>query len=66
MSDDVNPEGYMFNVEKPKTYTNYIGFTLTMSFFAAIAGVTGHELIHHRESVNKFLGTWSFAKIMSS
>jgi len=66
MSDDVNPEGWMFNVEKPKTYTDYIGFALTMSFFAAITAVTGHELIHHRESFNKALGTWSFAKIMSS
>jgi len=56
----------MFNVAKPTTYSDYFGFALTIAFFAAINTVTGHELIHHKEGYNKFLGMFAFAKIMSS
>lgn len=64
MSDKINPTGYWFSFPRPETYTDYFGFTLLMSFFAALNAVVGHELIHHRETHNKVFGGWSAAKLM--
>lgn len=65
MSDDYNPKGYFFNIEKPQTYSDYFGFTLLLAFFGALNAVVGHELIHHKESHNKFLGTYACSRLMS-
>ena len=37
-----------------------------MAFFAALNAVVGHELIHHKETHNKVLGTWAATKLMYS
>ena len=49
---------------RPQTYCDYFGFTLLLSFFAALNAVAGHELIHHRETHNKIIGGWTSAKLM--
>jgi len=66
MSDDINPKGYLFNMKKPETNSDYFGFVLVIAFFSAVAGVSGHELLHHKELHNKIIGTWPFTRIMCS
>jgi len=66
MSDEVNPKGFWFSLEKPQTRCDYIGFVLITSFFAAVSIVTGHELFHHREMHNKVIGTLPACKLMYS
>lgn len=66
MSDQVNPQGWFFSVPKPQNWIDYFGFTFLFSFFGAINAVVGHELIHHKETYNKVIGTWSSTKFMYS
>ena len=66
MSDDINPKGFWFSVQKPQTYSDYFGFVLITAFFGALNNVVGHELIHHRESYNKIMGFLPNAKSMSA
>merc|ERR1719263_170215 len=63
MSDNFQPKGFWFSVARPDSYVDYFGFTLLISFFSAINAVVGHELIHHREIHNKFLGTVAVCKL---
>lgn len=39
---------------------------MVIAFFSAVAGVSGHELLHHKELHNKIIGTWPFTRIMCS
>jgi len=67
MSEEYNPKGYLFNsVQKPETYCDYIGFAMLIGFFSAIASVSGHELFHHKEMHNKFIGNWPACRMMYS
>lgn len=64
MSDKVNPGGFWFSMQKPQTFSDLFAFAFTIGFQSAVAGVNGHELMHHKEFHNKVIGIFPLIKIM--
>lgn len=64
MSDKVNPGGFWFSIRKPETFSDFFIFAFTIGFQSAVAGVNGHELLHHKETHNKVFGIFPLTKMM--
>jgi hypothetical protein len=65
MSDVVNPQ-YAWFQTKPETWCQYLNFTFTFGFFAGLSGVIGHELVHSKETHNKYIGNFGYTKFFYS
>lgn len=61
VSDKVKIDHWIFH-QKPESWTEYTIFSFTCGFFISIASLAGHELMHNREPINKFWGTWIYTK----
>lgn len=48
------------------TYGGFTLFTFVWGYMAGVNGLAGHELIHRRESFDKYLGMFTFTKMFYS
>ena len=64
-STEYLPKHWIFD-NKPETYQQYILFAFTVSFFHSISSASGHELVHHKAFIHKFVGSIPFAQCFYS
>lgn len=53
--------GWLFQV-KPQTWPEYFAFNLVFGFLCGFNAIAGHELLHKKDSWNKFVGTLAYSK----
>jgi hypothetical protein len=66
MSDKVKWESYYLTAIKPQTWLQYHCFGAVLGFITLINVTSGHELIHRRNSIHKYLGMLAFTKFFYS
>jgi len=65
LSDQVTIEHPIFK-HKPTTNLQYFLFTFHFGYQLGVNLIGGHELLHKKEPINKFLGTWPYTKFFYS
>ena len=51
---------------KPETNFEYLVFCFFVSFFGSLSSTAGHELVHKRESIHKFVGNLVYTLFLYS
>ena len=51
---------------KPQNAVQYILLAFVLGFFQALAGTAGHELVHQKDWINKFVGNLPYIECMYS
>jgi len=64
VSDYYNPEWPMFQNKMNGNVFRWFAFVFVWGYSTGIGGLAGHELIHKKEAINKFFGTYQFARIL--
>lgn len=64
-STEWKPNHWAFE-KKPEGWFEYSMFAFVISFFGALSSLAGHELVHHREWYNKFIGNLPYTQVFYS
>ena len=60
------PYAFIFKNQHGHSLFNWLVFTFVWGYMAGINGLAGHELIHRRSPMNKFLGMFTYTKVLYS
>jgi alkane 1-monooxygenase len=59
-STNYQPDHWVFKL-KPETTLDYVMFVIPAGFMGMLSTVAGHEMVHYKEGIHKFVGSIPFS-----